>query len=177
MYGHTCLMLWCVSRNSPKHPGLGLPTTKDQELRKHAASSSTAVPAPWPRSGAHRRRTPNHRPGPQSFRRACVQHERYPWCSPCHLRRASPTPCWILQQLSRGRPVHASVCPVAKTTLVRESPSMPFNSSSKFVFLDACYERPVAIWPHDPLGDLPASDPRRDWFDVIDRNQQRSYDC
>lgn len=69
------------------------------------------------------------------------------------------------------------VCPVAKTTLVRESPSMPFNSSSKFVFLDACYERPVAIWPHDPLGDLPASDPRRDWFDVIDRNQQRSYDC
>ena len=68
------------------------------------------------------------------------------------------------------------VCPVSKTNLVRESPSMPFNSSSKFIFLDACYERPVAIWPHDPLKDLPVSDPRRDWFRVIDRNQQRSYD-
>ena len=33
------------------------------------------------------------------------------------------------------------VCPVTKTTLVCESASMPFNSSSKFVFLDACYER------------------------------------
>ena len=68
------------------------------------------------------------------------------------------------------------VCPVTKTALVCESASMPFNSSSKFVFLDACYERPVALWPHDPLGDLPAADPRRDWFHVIDRNQQRSYD-
>ena len=68
------------------------------------------------------------------------------------------------------------VCPVAKTTLVRNSPSMPFNTSSRFVFLDACYQRPVAIWPHDPLGDLPLGDRRKDWFDVIDRNQNESYD-
>ena len=67
------------------------------------------------------------------------------------------------------------VCPIANTTLVRYCPSMPFNTSSKFVFLDACYQHPVAIWPHDPLGDLPLGDRRKDWFDVIDRNQCESY--
>ena len=67
------------------------------------------------------------------------------------------------------------VCPIANTTLVRYCPSMPFNTSSRFVFLDACYQRPVAIWPHDPLGDLPLGDRRKDWFDVIDRNQCESY--
>ena len=68
------------------------------------------------------------------------------------------------------------VCPIANTTLVRYCPSMPFNTSSRFVFLDACYQRPVAIWPHDPLGDLPLGDRRKDWFDVIDRNQCESYE-
>ena len=67
-------------------------------------------------------------------------------------------------------------CPIAKTALIRKSASMPFNSSSRFVFVDACYERPVAIWPHDPLGDLPLGDPRKEWFDVIDRNQTATYD-
>jgi hypothetical protein len=63
-------------------------------------------------------------------------------------------------------------CVVARTKLVRKNPSYCFNTSSKFVFLDDCYSVPVALWPHDPLKTLPAEDPLRDCFDVIDCNQE-----
>ena len=62
-------------------------------------------------------------------------------------------------------------CPVSGNIMLQQSPDSDFNSSSRFAFLDQCYQRPVAIWPHDPLNTLPANDPSRDWFDVIDRNQ------
>jgi hypothetical protein len=68
-------------------------------------------------------------------------------------------------------------CPIAGTTLVKKNRRNPFNFSSKFVFLDDCYQRPVAIWPHDPSGELAANDPKRKWFDVIDRNRSDDLDA
>ena len=66
-------------------------------------------------------------------------------------------------------------CEVAGTTLVKKDPDHDFNHSSRFVFLDMCYQRPVAIWPFDPFKKLLAQDQRKDWFDIIDRNQ--TEDC
>jgi hypothetical protein len=62
-------------------------------------------------------------------------------------------------------------CPIAGTTLVKEDPDQLFNRTQRFMFLDECYQKPVAIWPHDPLNELDASDCSREWYDVIDRNQ------
>ena len=66
-------------------------------------------------------------------------------------------------------------CEVAGTTLVIEDQEHDFNTSSKYVFLQSCYERPVAFWPYDPLNKLDADHPRKKWLDVIDRNQNQSY--
>jgi hypothetical protein len=63
------------------------------------------------------------------------------------------------------------LCEVAKTTLVKKTPDHPFNLSSRFVFMDNCYTRPVAVWPHDPFKKLQQENPFRDCFDIIDRNQ------
>jgi len=70
----------------------------------------------------------------------------------------------------------AGVCSIAKTTLVRKFPNHPFNLSSRYVFLDDCYHRPVAVWPHDPLEKLRVDSPFRDCFDIIDRNQDEDYE-
>jgi hypothetical protein len=67
-------------------------------------------------------------------------------------------------------------CPVAGTTLVKKDSRHPFNSSSRFVFLNNCYNKPVAVWPHDPFDDLPHTDSHKDCFDIIDRNQDEIYD-
>ena len=66
-------------------------------------------------------------------------------------------------------------CPVAKTKLVKPNPEWHLNTSQKFVFLTNCYQCPVAIWPHDPLDDLPLDDVLKNVFDVIDRNQQQDF--
>ena len=66
---------------------------------------------------------------------------------------------------------HMGTCEIAHTPLVRKKISYFMNTSSRFAFLDACYQRPVAMWPHDPLDKLPAGDPRKNGFDIIDRNQ------
>ena len=66
-------------------------------------------------------------------------------------------------------------CPITKNYLVKKNPDHDFNHSSKFVFIANCYPRPVAIWPHDPLDDLDVSDEKKQWFDVIDRNQDEEY--
>ena len=66
-------------------------------------------------------------------------------------------------------------CPVAGTTLVKKDAAHPFNYSSRFVFLDECYQHPVAMWPHDPFHELEDGDERQQWFDVIDRNQASQY--
>ena len=68
-------------------------------------------------------------------------------------------------------------CSIAGTTLVSRNKQHPFNFSSKFVFLDDCYQRPVAIWPHDPHGMLARGDPKRKWFDVINRNRAEYMDA
>ena len=66
-------------------------------------------------------------------------------------------------------------CEVAGTTLVIEDQEDDFNTSSMCVFLQSCYERPVAFWPYDPLNKLDADHPHNKWLDVIDRNQNQSY--
>ena len=66
-------------------------------------------------------------------------------------------------------------CPIAGTTLGKEDADHAFNHSSRFVFLDECYQRPIAIWPHDPFQELDDGDERKQWFDVIDRNQASQY--
>ena len=63
------------------------------------------------------------------------------------------------------------VCPIAKTTLVCRNRENQFNFSSKYVFLTDCHERPVALWPYDPLDELGHGRPEKKWFDVINRNQ------
>jgi hypothetical protein len=68
------------------------------------------------------------------------------------------------------------LCEVAKTTLVRKNPNHPFNLSSRFVFLDNCYHRPVSVWPHDPFNRLPPGSRFSDCYDIIDRNQDESYE-
>jgi hypothetical protein len=62
-------------------------------------------------------------------------------------------------------------CSIAGTTLVRNNANHPFNRASKFTFIETCYTIPVAVWPYDPFNKLPANHPRRQYFDIIDRNQ------
>jgi hypothetical protein len=62
-------------------------------------------------------------------------------------------------------------CPVTRNHVVKVNENYAFNRSSKFVFIDMCYQKPVALWPFDPLGTLPEDDPRRKSFAVIDLNQ------
>ena len=66
------------------------------------------------------------------------------------------------------------VCLLANTTLVRKNKNYHFNHSSRFTFIHNCYTRPVAVWPHDPLDKLHSSNPRKQWMDVIDLNQEET---
>ena len=66
-------------------------------------------------------------------------------------------------------------CPVGGTTIVKHDAGNPMNDDDKFVFMYNCYQRPVALWPNDPLGKLSPRDPRRMWMHVIDRNVQEMY--
>ena len=68
-------------------------------------------------------------------------------------------------------------CPVAKTTLVKRDKHHSFNLSARFMFLEDCYRRPVALWPFDPLHRLESEDPKTKWFHVIDRNQEEIQDA
>lgn len=65
-----------------------------------------------------------------------------------------------------------SPCPVAGTPVVKLDPEQKnfFNYQAKFVLLENCYEKPIAIWPHDPINHLPAN---QGLFDVIDLNQDQ----
>lgn len=62
-------------------------------------------------------------------------------------------------------------CNVAGTALVRWNDNYHMNSSARFAFIESCYPRPLAMWPHDPLDQLPQENVRKTWFDIIDRNQ------
>ena len=65
------------------------------------------------------------------------------------------------------------VCPIAGTQLVSPHPTHHFTTQSKFTTLSSCYQQPVALWPYDPKGVLPAGDRRNTFFDVIDRNEEQ----
>ncbi len=45
------------------------------------------------------------------------------------------------------------------------------DAFTKLTFVRECYPRPLAIWPHDPLHELRADDPAKNYFRVIDRNE------
>jgi hypothetical protein len=45
------------------------------------------------------------------------------------------------------------------------------DNFTKLTFMRECYPRPLAIWPHDPLDELRADDPAKNYFRVIDRNE------
>jgi hypothetical protein len=67
------------------------------------------------------------------------------------------------------------ICPIAGTKLVSEDPAHHFTHDSKFTPLNSCYQKPVAVWPHDPHEVLPPGDRRRTFFDVIDRNEEQVH--
>jgi hypothetical protein len=45
------------------------------------------------------------------------------------------------------------------------------NVDFKFTFLETCFQQPMTVWPHDPLGRLSLDDPFKNCFDKINRNQ------
>ena len=45
------------------------------------------------------------------------------------------------------------------------------DSETTFEFIEDCYEMPVAVWPHDPLGKLGSTNPARKYSEIIDRNR------
>jgi hypothetical protein len=65
------------------------------------------------------------------------------------------------------------VCPIAGTQLVSLDPTHHFTHQSKFTPLLWCYQQPVALWPYDPKGELPAGHHMQGFFDVIDRNEDQ----
>jgi hypothetical protein len=64
-------------------------------------------------------------------------------------------------------------CPIAKTKIVVDDPLHPLNDHTKHVFLDACYQEPVALFPHDPFG---KSARLAGHYEIIDSNQLQSFD-
>jgi len=64
-------------------------------------------------------------------------------------------------------------CPIAGTYRIKKDATYtdPLNTGTCFTFLRDCYQEPVALWPHDPLGRKRQTDPGRKLWDVIDRNQ------
>ena len=67
-------------------------------------------------------------------------------------------------------------CKVTRNHVVCFNNDYAFNLSSKFVFLDSCYQKPVAVWPFDPLLKLNPNDARRNYFQVIDLNETEKID-
>jgi hypothetical protein len=65
-----------------------------------------------------------------------------------------------------------SPCHIAGTPVVPADPNKRnyFNFQAKFVFLENCYERPVTVWPHDPIH---KKSNNRTVFNVIDLNQNQ----
>ena len=55
--------------------------------------------------------------------------------------------------------------------------SQPFFLPYRLCPIGNCYQIPVAIWPHDPLGLLPADDPHRNYLEVMDRNQDETVEA
>jgi hypothetical protein len=91
-----------------------------------------------------------------------VVHEMYPGGP----KRTILEGDWFTE--SRAR----SPCPIAGTPVVQADPNKTnhFNFQAKFVFLENCYERPVAVWPHDPIH---KKSNNRKLYDVIDLNQDQ----
>ena len=67
--------------------------------------------------------------------------------------------------------------PISGIPIVKVDVDAPFNTEQKFLFLDNCYQEPVAVWPHDPLNKLAEDDVYKGYFNVIDRNQTEDFDA
>jgi hypothetical protein len=66
-------------------------------------------------------------------------------------------------------------CDITSNKLVRRNADFYANHSSRFAFLDDCFQIPVALWPYDPLDKLSAGNKFKKCFDVIDRNQEELW--
>jgi hypothetical protein len=64
--------------------------------------------------------------------------------------------------------------PISGNTVVKVDSS--YVLFDKFIFLQDCYQQPVALWPYDPFGSLPIRHPLKDAFEVLDRNQTEDWD-
>jgi hypothetical protein len=69
---------------------------------------------------------------------------------------------------------NARACPITGNTTVFKNNRHYWNTDFKYTFLETCYQQPVAVWPHDPLNTLPAHDPTKFSFHIINRNQEQA---
>jgi hypothetical protein len=60
------------------------------------------------------------------------------------------------------------VVEISKTIVVERNPDNSFNQNARFTFLITAYQRPVAVWPSDPLGTR--GEPHTSQFEIIDPN-------
>ena len=69
-------------------------------------------------------------------------------------------------------------CALTGIQTVSTEPLDKEDALNAFVFLDNCYQQPVALWPHDPLNMLPSLPDGHEYvyYDVIDRNQLQQFD-
>jgi hypothetical protein len=93
--------------------------------------------------------------------KAIFVHEMYPWGRTKLVAQGD----WLEVM---------GTCPIAGTTLVCPNNNHPFNNSCKLSSLETSYNIPVALWPHGLFNKPPNDDPRREYFDIVDRN--RTYD-
>jgi len=61
------------------------------------------------------------------------------------------------------------VADVSKTIVVAPNQANSFNNNARFTFLYTAYQRPIAVWPSDPLGTR--GQPHTSQYEIIDRNR------
>ena len=61
---------------------------------------------------------------------------------------------------------------LSNNAVIREDPRGPFNVHSRFVFLQNCYQQPVAFFPYDPFKS-PLRRNNRDDIEVVDLNEEQ----
>ena len=81
-----------------------------------------------------------------------------------HLHPGGPRQCILQVRWFRPEGIAPSGNPLVDTT---------DDSETTFEFIEDCYEMPVAVWPHDPLGKLGSTNPARKYSEIIDRNQDQ----
>jgi len=77
-----------------------------------------------------------------------------------HLYPLGPSRCVLKVNWFVDHGFAPSGCPLVDTTKDWET---------SYVFLEDCFQIPVAVWPHDPLGRKVGETAQ--WSEIIDRNQ------